>query len=97
MGWGNCGFDKQGRPIGYVHEAYCDHPGCNKKIDRGLSYVCGTMHGEIEPNNQRIAFFWSTTLSRKGGHSIFLYDTPTKPTKRQLRKWMKEVKKSDNN
>lgn len=48
MGWGNCGFDKQGRPIGYVHEAECDHPDCNKKIDRGLSYVCGTMHGEDE-------------------------------------------------
>lgn len=53
------------------------------------------VYGEIEPDNQKVAFFWSTTLSRKGGHSIFFYDTPTKPTERQLRKWMKEVKKSD--
>ncbi len=48
MGWGDCGNDSNGRPIGYVFEAICDHPGCNKKIDRGLSYVCGDMHGEDE-------------------------------------------------
>ena len=48
MGWGDCGTDSDGRPIGYVFEAVCDEPGCNKKIDRGLSYVCGDMHGEDE-------------------------------------------------
>ena len=48
MGWGNCGTDSQGRPIGYVFEAICDHPDCNEVIDRGLSYVCGDMHGEDE-------------------------------------------------
>lgn len=48
MGWANCGTDSQGRPIGYAHEATCDHPGCNKRIDRGLSYVCGDMHGADE-------------------------------------------------
>lgn len=48
MGWGNCGLDGKGRPIGYMHEATCDHPGCNEKIDRGLGYVCGEMHGEDE-------------------------------------------------
>lgn len=48
MSWGDCGTDSQGRPIGYVHEATCDHPGCNAKIDRGLSYACGGMHGEDE-------------------------------------------------
>lgn len=46
MGWANCGADSKGRPIGYAHEATCDHPGCNTKIDRGLSYACGGMHGE---------------------------------------------------
>lgn len=46
MGWGNCGEDSEGRPIGYVHEATCDHPGCDKEIDRGLSYACGGMHGK---------------------------------------------------
>ncbi len=48
MGWGNCGEDSKGRPIGYNHEGICDHPGCDKKIDRGLSYACGDMHGGLE-------------------------------------------------
>ncbi len=48
MGWANCGEDSRGRPIGYAHEAKCDHPGCKVKIDRGLSYACGGMHGETE-------------------------------------------------
>lgn len=48
MGWGNCGEDSQGRPIGYLHPARCDHPGCKAKIDRGLAYACGGMHGEDE-------------------------------------------------
>jgi hypothetical protein len=46
VGWANCGEDSKGRPIGYAHPATCDHPGCNAKIDRGLSYACGGMHGE---------------------------------------------------
>lgn len=45
MGWGDCGDDDRGRPIGYMFEATCDEPQCNCKIDRGLSYVCGSMHG----------------------------------------------------
>lgn len=53
MGWGNCGTDSNGRPIGYVHEAECDHPDCSEKIDRGLSYVCGDMHGEDEVSCER--------------------------------------------
>lgn len=41
MGW-SIGFDtKWGRDIGYGVPAYCDHPGCDEEIDRGLSYVCG--------------------------------------------------------
>lgn len=46
MGWGNCGVDSIGRPIGYVHPATCDHDGCEAVIDRGLSYACGGMHGD---------------------------------------------------
>lgn len=46
MGWGNCGDDSKGRPIGYCHAATCDEPGCKKKIDRGLDYACGGMHGK---------------------------------------------------
>lgn len=39
MGW-SIGFH-DGRDIGYGVPATCDHPGCGKGIDRGLSYVCG--------------------------------------------------------
>lgn len=46
MGYANCGEDSQGRPIGYAHEAICDHPGCDTKINRGMSYACGGDHGE---------------------------------------------------
>ena len=48
MWWGNCGNDSEGRPIGYIFSAKCDHPGCEKDIDRGLSYACGGMHGNTE-------------------------------------------------
>jgi hypothetical protein len=46
MGWANCGEDSKGRPIGYAHEATCDHLECTKRIHRGLAYACGGMHGE---------------------------------------------------
>lgn len=46
MGWAHCGEDSTGREIGYAIEATCDHEGCTKKIDRGLSYACGGMHGD---------------------------------------------------
>lgn len=48
MGWANCGDDNLGRPIGYTHDATCDAPGCEAQIHRGLSYVCGNMHGGDE-------------------------------------------------
>ena len=42
MGW-SIGFDSNwNRDIGYGVPAICDHPKCDKKIDRGLSYVCGS-------------------------------------------------------
>lgn len=53
MGWGHCGEDSKGRPIGYVHQALCDHPDCTKKIHRGLDYACGGMHGEDEVSCER--------------------------------------------
>lgn len=41
MGW-SIGFDeKWKRDVGYGVPAFCDHPGCGEKIDRGLGYVCG--------------------------------------------------------
>lgn len=44
MGWGNCGLDNLGRPIGYNFEGTCDYPECEEKIYRGLDAVCGSMH-----------------------------------------------------
>ena len=41
MSWA-IGFDtKWQRDIGYGVPAYCDHPGCNERINRGLAHVCG--------------------------------------------------------
>ncbi|MBR7792350.1 hypothetical protein KDM87_07030 [Undibacterium sp. FT147W] len=40
MSW-SIGYDRHwNRDIGYGVPAICDHPECNEKIDRGLSYVC---------------------------------------------------------
>lgn len=57
MGWGNCGTDSKGRPIGYIFPATCDHPDCLKEIHRGLDYVCGGMHGEDEYSCEKY-FCW---------------------------------------
>lgn len=41
MGW-SIGYDEGWkRDIGYGVPAWCDHPECDKEIDRGLSFVCG--------------------------------------------------------
>ena len=41
MGW-SIGFEGNwDRDIGYGVPSVCDHPGCNKEIDRGLYFVCG--------------------------------------------------------
>lgn len=54
MGWANCGEDSKGRSIGYAHEATCDHEGCQEKIDRGLSWICGRyMHGVCDWSCER--------------------------------------------
>ena len=46
MGWGYGIVN--GREVGYSVEATCDRDGCGTKINRGLSYVCGSMHGGAE-------------------------------------------------
>lgn len=45
MGWAHCGKDSKGRDIGYAIDAICDQEGCREEIHRGLSFVCGGMHG----------------------------------------------------
>ena len=47
MGWGY-GVTPSGKEVGYSVEATCEHPECDKPIDRGLDYACGRMHGEDE-------------------------------------------------
>jgi hypothetical protein len=64
MGWADCGEDSKGRPIGYVHDATCDHPGCEATIHRGLAYVCGDMHGEDEVSCE--GYFCSEHVSLLG-------------------------------
>lgn len=34
-------YEVNGRDAGYGVPSICDHPDCNKEIDRGLSYICG--------------------------------------------------------
>lgn len=43
MGWGY--GEVNGKPVGYTVPDVCNESGCDRKIDRGLSYVCGDMHG----------------------------------------------------
>src|SRR5690242_10151053 len=41
MSWA-IGYDTRWqRDVGYGVPAWCDHPGCEAEINRGLSYVCG--------------------------------------------------------
>ena len=60
MSWSHCGKDSEGRQIGYAIAAICDHPGCTTKIDRGLSFACGGMHGETEVGCEK--YFCATHL-----------------------------------
>ena len=39
MGWSH-GI-VEGKNVGYAVRAKCEHPGCGKRIDRGLAYKCG--------------------------------------------------------
>lgn len=43
MGWAFCG-DLDGREIGYGISATCDARDCDEIINRGLGYICGSMH-----------------------------------------------------
>lgn len=45
MGW-SIGNGQGGRDIGYGVPAICDHPDCDERIDRGISYCCGGYVGE---------------------------------------------------
>lgn len=48
MGYACYYVSSQSRDCGYGVPAYCDHPGCNQKIDRGLGHLCGRDPGGDE-------------------------------------------------
>lgn len=47
MGW-SIGIGKDGRDIGYGVPSICDHADCDKRIDRGLSFVCDMINTDGE-------------------------------------------------
>lgn len=47
MGWAH-GHGEGGRDIGYGVAAECDVDGCDKQIDRGVSFACGYEHDSSE-------------------------------------------------
>jgi hypothetical protein len=63
MGW-SIGYDKiWKRDIGYGVPAYCDYPGCDQVIDRGLGCVCG---GEAYGGDRGCGLFFC-------GHHLLLH------------------------
>lgn len=70
MGW-SIGYDSNwNRDSGYAVPCTCDHPDCNKQIDRGLAYVCG---GEPWGGDQGCGLFFC------GSHLLFKLGGKHKP------------------
>lgn len=64
MGWSH-GYDESWkRDIGYGVSAVCDHPQCNKKVNRGLAYVCG---GELYGGDRGCGLYF---CDEHGGGSL---------------------------
>lgn len=55
MSWAIGDSTKHNRIIGYGVPCICEHPNCNKKIDRGLSYICG---GDIDGGEHGCGLFF---------------------------------------
>ena len=77
MSWA-VGYDENHhRDIGYGVPCICDHPDCNEKIDRGLSYVCG---GEPYGGDEGCGlFFCDDHLGYCLTENSFYNDTPLVP------------------
>jgi hypothetical protein len=45
MGWAVCYDHDRKRDVGYGIPCRCEHPECNRRIDRGLAHACGGEHG----------------------------------------------------
>ena len=44
----------------------CDHPGCNKEIDRSLPYACGACHGKGKYSCTQYFCFSHLIVTEKG-------------------------------
>lgn len=79
MSWA-IGFDGTWqRDIGYGVPALCDHPDCDKPIDRGLDYVCG---GDPYGGEHGCGLYFCSKHHSFGGHRLCecCDDTPGGPT-----------------
>ncbi len=91
MGWSIGYDDKWKRDIGYGVPSVCDHPGCTKKIDRGLSYVCG---GDAHGGEYGCGLFFCSShlyLSPRRPQRCarcFRYRNPFTPTP-DTKRWMR--------
>ena len=52
----------RGQEVGYGVEDVCNHPGCNKEIDRGLAHACGEEHGPSTDLDFCTGYFCSSHL-----------------------------------
>ncbi len=92
MGW-SIGWDNNWkRDIGYGVPAWCDHPKCHKKIDRGLGYVCGGQPYGGE-NGCGLYFCWAHLYYGRpnGPHCprCSAYKPPYKHPKPEHPQWMR--------
>ena len=91
MGW-SIGYDSNWqRDIGYGVPAKCDHPKCDKDIDRGLSYVCGgNAYGE--PDGCGLYFCSKHLLFGRKKTQLcprcFEYKSPYKKPKSDTKEWV---------
>lgn len=73
MSWAIGYSERHKRDIGYGVPAFCDHPGCNEEIDRGLGYKCEEEGCGCEK------FYCSTHLYDTGIHTHEVPDTRIHP------------------
>jgi hypothetical protein len=91
MGWAIGYDDNWNRDIGYGVPCKCDHPDCDKDIDRGLAYVCG---GEPYGGDRGCGLFFCSSHLSYNGRGVQLCpkcikrNKPYKP-KPDTRYWMR--------